>query len=168
MLSSTTWSFLSWKAGWKVGKGYTTWYLVCSMKPCRRHCALGSPVATHAHGLGHHPGVGRQVVRAPMPPSPSPGWARLASWQAAQRPGGGTATVLMYMSRWFSSLIIIMFISIPLAERVLGASTASAAWPTCPPLPTLSLPIPESHLKPKTMTLDASLGHSHTVRYRSL
>lgn len=74
----------------------------------------------------------------------------------------------MYMSRWFSSLIIIMFMSIPLADRVLEASTASAAWLMHPPLPTLGLPIPESHLKPKTMTLEASLGHSHTVRYRSL
>lgn len=34
------------------------------------------------------------------------------------------------MSRWFSSLIIITFISIPLAERVLGAGTPSAAGPT--------------------------------------
>lgn len=57
---------------------------LCARVACSNTRTAGSRVASGQGGSPH-----------PEAPSRSPGWARLASRQAAQRPGGGTATVLM-------------------------------------------------------------------------
>lgn len=89
-LSSTTWSFLSWKAGWKVGKGVD--HLVLGVQheamPQTLRARVTCSDTGHA-GSAVAAGQGKQWPGAPGP-QPSPGRAR-HSVPARRRSGPAAA-----------------------------------------------------------------------------